>query len=109
MTEKPRTLTQNKAIHLYFNHLSDELNNAGLDVQRTLTHDVEIPWNPYLVKELIWKRILMAQLGKDSTTKMTTKEIDMVFETITRYLATNFGLSVDFPSIESLMMKERLK
>lgn len=104
---RSRTLKQNSSIHLYFNHLAQELNDAGLTVERTLTKPLEIPWNETLIKELMWKRILKAQLNKDSTTEMTTKEINMVFEVITKYLAENFGIVVELPSIETLMMKER--
>jgi hypothetical protein len=80
--------------------LSDELNNAGLDLIHTLRHDVAIPWNPSLVKELLWKKVQKAQLGKRSTTKLTTKEIDIVFETLNRHLGEKLGVHVDFPSEE---------
>jgi len=59
--DKQRTNRQNKALHLYFQMLADELNNAGLDVRRTLREDVEIPWSPYLIKELIWRKVMVAQ------------------------------------------------
>jgi len=108
-TEKKRTLRQNNSLHLYFNHLSKALNDAGLDVQTTLKHNISVPWSDKTVKELIYKPILKAQLGKDSTTQMTTKEIDLVFDTITRFTSEKLGLQVDFPSIETLMWKERLK
>lgn len=105
MTDKPRTLTQNKAIHVLFEHLATELNEAGLDVRTTLKEDFEIPWNSRLVKELIWKGVLKAYTGKESTTQMTTKEIDQIFEIIARHLAQRFGLSIEFPSLDSLRAK----
>lgn len=107
--EKQRTLKQNRAMHKYFQHLADELNDSGLDMRRTLKHDISIPWSGKTIKEFIWKPILKAQLGKESTTEMNTKDIDSVFETITRHMGEKFGLQVDFPSIESLMWKERLE
>lgn len=107
MAEK-RTLTQNRAIHLLFNNLADELNSAGLDMRRTLKPDVDIPWSGDTVKDYLWRPIQQAQLGKKSTTELTTKEIDKVFETLNRYLGEKHGLYVAFPSIETLMLEKEV-
>lgn len=104
-----RTTQQNKSLHLYFEHLAFELNDAGLDMRKTLKPAVEIPWSAKTVKEYIWRPIMQAQLGKRSTTEMESKDIDLVFNTITRHLANRFGLVVEFPSIETLMMEMRTK
>jgi len=98
-----RTTQQNKSLHLYFEHLASELNDAGLDMRKTLKPAVEIPWSAQTVKEYIWRPIMQAQLGKRSTTEMESQDIDLVFNTITRHLANRFGLEVEFPSISSLM------
>lgn len=37
---------------------------------------------------------------------MTTKEIDQVFDTINRHLGIQFGISLNFPSVQDLMIKE---
>lgn len=105
--EKQRTLKQNRALHLLFIFLADELNGAGYDMRKTLKPGVDIPWNGGTVKEYLWRPIQKAQLQKESTTELTTKEIDEVFDTINRHLGERFGLHVDFPSIESIMMQQR--
>lgn len=107
--EKPRTLKQNRALHLLFTHLADELNDAGLDMRKTLKPGVDIPWSGKTIKEYLWRPVQKAQLGKESTTELTTKEIDLVFETILRHLGDKFGLSIEFPSIEAQMMESRMK
>lgn len=104
-----RSTKQNSSLHLYFEHLADELNDAGLDMRKTLKPEVEIPWSAKTVKEYIWRPIMKAQIGKKSTTEMETNDIDLVFNTITRHLANRFGLVVEFPSIESLSLKELTK
>lgn len=109
MSDKQRTTQQNKALHLYFEHLAQELNDAGLDMRKTLKPAVEIPWSADTIKEYIWRPIMEAQIGKKSTTEMTTKDIDTVFDTITRHLANRFSLQVDFPSIETQLMEKRTK
>lgn len=107
--EKIRTDKQNKALHLYFTHLAEELNNAGYDMRKILKPSVDIPWNSKTVKEFLWRPVMKAQLGKESTTELTTKEIDLIFDTLNRHLSEKFGVSVMFPSIEQLMMENRLK
>lgn len=101
MTEKTRTLKQNRSLHKLFEILATELNEAGLDMKKTLKPHVEIPWSKETVKEFLWRPIMEHQLRKKSTAEMTTKDIDFVFETISRHLADIFGLAIDFPSIES--------
>lgn len=103
-----RTLTQNKALHKFYQLLADELNDAGLDQRKVLKPSVDIPWTRQAVKEQIWRPVQEAQLGKRSTTELTTTEIDQVFDTITRHLGEKFGISIQFPSIQELMLKETI-
>lgn len=105
---KKRTLTQNKAIHLWFTMMANELNNAGLDMRKVLKPGVSIPWTPESFKENIFKPVLKIYKNKNSTTEMTTKEIDELLEIIVRHLGETQGFeSPEFPSIESLMSKQQ--
>ena len=54
MTEQ-RTKAQNKAMHLFFEHTAQALNDAGLDMRAVLRDDVEIEWTQETVKEYLWK------------------------------------------------------
>jgi hypothetical protein len=105
--EKTRTDQQNRALHLFFTQLAVELNNAGLDMRKTLKPEVDIPWSGDTIKEFLWRPIMLAQIGKESTRDLTTKEIDQVFDTINRHLGEKFGLHIDFPSIDTLILKQR--
>lgn len=98
-----RTIRQNRAIHLLFDMLAKELNENGLDMRRTLRPSIDIPWTGESVKEYLWRPVQQAQVNKKSTTELTTKEIDEVFDTINRHLGTKFGIYVPFPSIETLL------
>ena len=95
-----RTLQQNRSLHLYFTMLAEELNAAGYDMKRTLKPGVDIPWTSDLVKQYLWKGIQEAMLGKESTTELTSAEIDKVYETLDRHLAETTGVHVAFPSKE---------
>ena len=101
--EKQRTILQNNALHLYFENLAETLNSAGLDMKKVLKPEIDIPWSKETVKEYLWKPIQNAQLGKKSTTELTTKEIDKVFDTINRHLGEKLGVHTDFPSIEDIL------
>ncbi len=96
-----RTLKQNNALHKYFEMLAEELNNAGYDVKKTLSSKLEHPWNAELVKELIWRPVQEACLGKKSTTELSKqKDIDVIYDVINRHMGQNFGIYVPFPSEE---------
>lgn len=104
--DKPRTIQQNKAIHVLFEMIAEELNRAGLDMRKALKPDVELPWNKDTVKEYIWKPVQQAQLLKKSTTELTSKEIDEVFDTINRFMGQRWGLHIPFPSIEEVLLMQ---
>lgn len=103
--EKQRTDTQNRALHLYFQLVADRLNEAGLD-KSVVLKGIDVPWTKVGIKEDLWRPIQIAQLGKESTTELSTKDIDAVFDTINRHLA-QFGIHEPFPSIEEIINKMR--
>jgi len=91
-----RTISQNSAMHKYFSMVSSALNNAGLDIKKTLVVDVN--WSSHTVKEIMWKGIQKALLNKTSTTKLNRNEVTKVYETLNRMLAERYGIYVEFPS-----------
>ena len=103
---RQRTIRQNNALHKYFELLAEELNEAGLDMKKTLKPSIDIPWDKHGVKEYLWRPIQEAMLGKKSTTKLNTKEIDKIYDTLNRHLSERFGLTVLFPSSEENIFKQ---
>ena len=101
-----RTTTQNSALHKYFVLLAEALNDAGLDVRKTMKEEFEIPWNETLVKELLWKQLQGVMTEKHSTTQLETHEVSEVYKVLDRHLASKFGVSVPFPSIEPPLLGE---
>jgi hypothetical protein len=95
-----RSDQQNKAIHLFCRLLADALNDAGLDVRKTMKQDFDVPWNETLVKELIWKEVQKAMFNKKSTTQLSKTEVGDVYEVINRNIAERHGVYVPFPSEE---------
>lgn len=107
--EKQRTLRQNRALHKLFGLIAEELNNSGYDMRRTLKEGVDIPWNADTVKNYLWRPVQEAQLGKESTTELTTKDMDRVFDTLNRYFGEKFGLHIPFPSIDEVLIQQMFK
>ena len=104
-----RTEKQNRALHQYFTLIAEALNDSGLDMRAVLKPGVEIPWTTESVKEYLWRPIQKLMVNKPSTTRLTTREIDMIFETLNRHLGEKFGIHEDFPSIETIIQKNDSK
>ena len=102
---KPRTLAQNRALHKMFETLADELNDRGKYISTVIRADAR--WDKNRVKELIWRSVQEKMFNKTSTTSLTTREIDEIFEVIQKALA-EMGIQIMFPSIDSIMDRELL-
>lgn len=101
---KTRTLTQNRALHLWLNQLAVYLNDCGMDMKRTLKHEVAIPWTGASAKEFLWRPIQQVMLSKKSTTEAETSEYNNVYLTLSRYLMQKHGLPdlPLWPSVENM-------
>jgi hypothetical protein len=97
-TGKQRTQAQNRALHKYLTMLSDALNDAGLDMKKTLKPDIDIPWTTDSAKDYLWRPVQKALTGKESTTKPDTKEYVYIYEVLSRHMVDKFGINVQWPS-----------
>lgn len=107
--ERKRTITQNKALHKYFDLLATALNDAGLDMKRVLKPEIDIPWTAISVKEHLWRPIQEAMLDKHSTTEATTFDFTPVYETLNRHTSAKLGISIAWPSNEQRSKDESLR
>lgn len=95
---KIRTAKQNSALHLYFSMLANELNDAGYDMRKLIRDEIDIPWSGSSIKEYLWKPIQKVMLKKKTTTKLTTEEIDKIYDVINKHVSERTGVSIPFPS-----------
>jgi hypothetical protein len=103
MTEelvKQRTHAQNNALHLYLSMVANELQNQGQTLQNIVKaiKKVEIIPTKENLKEVVWREIQKAILGKESTTFLTKHEVTEVYEVMSMWLAKNFGIDIPFPN-----------
>lgn len=90
---RQRTLTQNRALHLFCGWLAEALNDAGYDMRATLRNDVEVPWTQASVKEYLWRPIQEALTDKRSTTEITTVEPTEIHAVLARHLGERLGVT----------------
>ena len=100
--DKQRTQQQNRALHLYLTQVADELNRQGHTMQNVVQKITKVEIRPtlYNVKEMIWREIQKAVLGKESTTFLEKSEIDQVYDVMNKWLGTYFEIHIPFPNDE---------
>lgn len=102
MKNERRTDQQRKAIEVFCRELGNALNDAGYETKAVMAvKQVDVPWTQSTVKDLLWRPIQVAMLQKSSTTELDTPEVSKVYEVLNRHIASNFGVSVPFPSVEN--------
>ena len=92
-----------------FNQVSVQLNGAGID-QRTVVKDLEgysAPVTPEFLK-LVFKTIMWTMYRKSSTTELSSTEMTTCFDVFQKFLGETYGISVEWPSQESLAMQALL-
>ena len=97
---KTRTNQQNRSLHLFCKQVADELNAAGLDMEKTLKHGTAVPWTMELVKALIWSVVQEAITGEAATSKQKRDAYGQVYEIVNRHLGSTFGVHVAWPSLK---------
>ncbi len=76
--------------------LADEMNAAGYDFRKVIK--VPVTFTGDNVKENMFKVIMNAMYcDKDSTTELSTVEIQNVYETMNAATAEKFGISIPWP------------
>lgn len=106
---KQRTISQNRALHLAFNQVSDLLIEQGID-QRTIVQDLEgysAPVTPEFLKQ-VFKTIMYTMYRKTSTSYLTTNEMTTCFDVFAKFLSENYGVSITWPSEDALYQQYML-
>lgn len=95
-----RTLLQNRSIHKYCGLLAERFNASGYDMIHVLSKKkTAVNWTMDSVKEVLWRSIQLAMFpDKPSTTQLEKKEVNQVYEQLSRHLATHFNIDQSFPN-----------
>ena len=101
-----RTAKQNSSLHKYLAMLCEALNDAGWDMGGVLgkiSKSATIPWTEGAVKERLWRPVQISAFDVDSSTKLDTVEINVVYESLNNITASRLGVSIPWPSEYSQM------
>jgi hypothetical protein len=96
--EKPRTKTQNNAIHLYCEQLAQACNDAGYDMRAILREDANIPCTMESIKKLVWAKVQSALYDKQKTRELSTAEVGEIYKVVDRHISETKNIHVEFPS-----------
>ncbi len=105
--EKPKRSTpQNRALHLYFKFISQELNEMGSEFiyQGIKGYEMSTPYTPDIVKNYFWRPIQISLFDIESTRDINTNQMNMIIEITNKFFAER-GVDIVFPSIDSLIDK----
>jgi hypothetical protein len=108
--KKSRSAAQNRALHLYFTFISDALNEMGQEFCYTGVKgmDMSIKYSPDIVKDFFWRPIQTTLFEKESTKDISSDEINEIIQIVNKFFGDK-GVSIEFPSYESLMIKMNSK
>ena len=103
--EKLRTIKQNRSLHKYAELLAAALRDAGYEDMRTV---IKVPITPTKenVKEEMIKPVLNAMFPElESTAKLTTVQMQQLYEQMNLFTSERLGVSVEWPSEENTMLE----
>ena len=99
MTKKQRTDLQNKSVWVWCTQVAEILNKNGLRFEVKVLKPIYIPYDKDLVHEWIYKPVLKAWTGKNSTRDMDTIEPSEVTTIIAAHFATERAITLPaFPN-----------
>ena len=103
-----RSSAQNRSIHKYFTLIAQELNELGQEFCYTgiTGKELSMPYTSHLVKEMFWKPIQFTMFKTNTTTKLSTTQMNQIIDVFSKFFAER-GVDLDFPSIEA--MENKLK
>jgi len=104
-----RTNQQNKALHLLYTIMTNQLNELGLTYKYygLKGQIIETRYTTHIVKEFFWRPIQIALFDIKSTTKINTTHINEIMDVIINFFAEK-GVVIEFPNkkqIDNLINK----
>lgn len=100
-----RTISQNSALHKWFEIIEQEAQNNGSTMDMLIKNPCDIPITRNLLKDM-FRLIGNTMFHRDSTAKLTKSEIDEVIKVFEKVIAERLGIDLPFPSLESLIEKQ---
>lgn len=103
-----RTTRQNRALHKWYSLVAHNMKEQGLSMQKVLKPTYEITPTMTLIKDCIWRPVQLTMTGKESTTEITTKELQDIYQVIDTNFLGKWQIDLPFPSAENLHLLNQL-
>lgn len=104
--DQPRTTKQNSSMWKYCEKLAEALNDAGFTQESyPFRQGLQIPWTKNSVMEVFWRPVQAAMVEAESTTKLSTKDVQAIYQALDRAMSERTGVHVEWPCRESQMME----
>ena len=94
-----RTNRQNRALHLYFSLVSDELSSAGFELRDLVLDNIPIPITSESIK-LLWKQMQEKMYGTTSTTELKTNEVGEIYDAMNIVISERLKVHIPFPNFD---------
>ena len=108
MPEQNRTAQQNKSLHSTLRDMASQLNDAGFNFSEIMKHIAEkglkVPYTEENLKQL-FSAIATAMYNKESTTELTTVEMQEVWKVMANRIGVFTGINVEWHSNEPPMLR----
>lgn len=98
-----RSTQQNKSLHKWLEMIAHEANNQGLTLQDIVEviRKIEIRPNKENLKQVVVHPYIKAAYDIDSTTQLTTQQMDELIDGVTKLFGQTWGITIPFPSEEN--------
>lgn len=103
-----RTLSQNSALHLWCDHISQHANEMGLTTGSLFKNPAEIKITKHIIKYFI-RQVGRLMYRKDSTAELDSYQFSEVVELCKIEFAKRLDYTEEFPDINVLMEKSMEK
>ncbi len=98
-----RSPQQQKALEVYCRGLADGLNAVGYDFTDGKVIRLPVAFTQENVKEYMFKKVMVSLFPDyDSTTQLSTIEIQQVYENLNLFTSEKFGVGLTWPTKEEL-------
>lgn len=103
-TEKQRTIQQNNSIHLGCTQIADLLIEHGISLSVAIKN-LDVRPTMHSIKD-VFRSIANAKYGIESTSELTTWQVNEVWKDLAKALEESTGIPIYFPSNEMLINPE---
>jgi hypothetical protein len=97
-----RTNQQNRALHLYYKLIANQLNDTGY--QHHTGIGIDVRFTETIIKEEYWRPIQFEMFKIKSTKDINTNQINDIIDAFSLYFGER-GVYVEFPNWQSFMNK----